>query len=230
MLAQEPMREPVQQAAQKSVQNAVQLPPAESGANPVKLVHVDFAATTPVLSPEKFVATNEPASPEPTAVAAPSVPTPPSISPPPDNHEIAMLVKRGKDFLVNGDFASARLFLKRAAEAGAPRARWRWARLSIPDDPTARRNRRRAGYAARRAAGTKKRPNSAAPRPPRSNSARGSRSGAPRGRDDRSRGDRAADRAASAMQDFAGPPETPQRTRLMGACVLYCTVHIKRSC
>jgi hypothetical protein len=116
MLAQEPMREPVQQAAQKSVRKSVQvradLPPAE-------LVHIDFAAAAPVLNPEKFVITNEPASPEPPAVAARSVPASPSISPPPDNREIAALVERGKDFLINGDFASARLLLKRAAEAGS---------------------------------------------------------------------------------------------------------------
>jgi hypothetical protein len=120
VLAQEPMREPVQQqSVQKSVQEAVQLPPAEPGANPVNLVQVDFAAMTPVLSPEEFVATNELTSPERTAVAVPSVPAPPSISPPPENREITALVKRGKDFLVNGDFASARLLLKRAAEAGS---------------------------------------------------------------------------------------------------------------
>jgi hypothetical protein len=35
-----------------------------------------------------------------------------------DSEEIAMLVKRAKDFLANGDFASARLLLRRATEAG----------------------------------------------------------------------------------------------------------------
>jgi hypothetical protein len=36
--------------------------------------------------------------------------------------EIAMLVKRGKDDLMNGDFSSARLLLRRAAEAGSTEA------------------------------------------------------------------------------------------------------------
>jgi hypothetical protein len=36
--------------------------------------------------------------------------------------EIAMLVKRGKDDLMNGDFSSARLSLRRAAEAGSTEA------------------------------------------------------------------------------------------------------------
>jgi TPR repeat protein len=36
----------------------------------------------------------------------------------PDNNEIAMLVRRGKDFLKDGDLASARLLLQRAAAAG----------------------------------------------------------------------------------------------------------------
>jgi hypothetical protein len=35
-----------------------------------------------------------------------------------DNEEIAILVKRGKDLLANGDLAAARLLLRRAAEAG----------------------------------------------------------------------------------------------------------------
>jgi hypothetical protein len=127
MLAQAPMREPVRQAAQRSVQKSPQrvaqvsrnMQPAEPGTNPVKLVQVDFAAMTPVQSPDKFAAANELPSTEPSAVAALSVPASPSISPPPDNQEIAALVKRGKDFLVNGDFASARLLLNRAAEAGS---------------------------------------------------------------------------------------------------------------
>lgn len=36
--------------------------------------------------------------------------------------EIAMLLKRGKDDLMNGDFSSARLLLRRAAEAGSAEA------------------------------------------------------------------------------------------------------------
>ncbi|MBV8790494.1 MAG: hypothetical protein JO237_00420, partial [Pseudolabrys sp.] len=36
-----------------------------------------------------------------------------------DSDEIATLVKRGQDFLQNGDLASARLVLLRAAESGS---------------------------------------------------------------------------------------------------------------
>jgi hypothetical protein len=117
----------VRQAAQRSVQKSPQrvtqvprnMPPAEPGTNPVKLVQVDFAAMTPVQSPDELAGINELPPIEPSAVAALSVPAPPSLSPLQDDKEIAGLVKRGKDFLVNGDFASARLLLKRAAEAGS---------------------------------------------------------------------------------------------------------------
>ena len=37
----------------------------------------------------------------------------------PDGEEISSLIKLGQDFLKNGDFSSARLLLKRAAEAGS---------------------------------------------------------------------------------------------------------------
>jgi TPR repeat protein len=46
----------------------------------------------------------------------------PPIAPPPaqrklDQEEIAVLLKRGKDLIANGDLAAARLVLQRAAEA-----------------------------------------------------------------------------------------------------------------
>jgi TPR repeat protein len=40
----------------------------------------------------------------------------------PDDEEITMLVNRGADSMKNGDLASARLLLRRAAEAGSARA------------------------------------------------------------------------------------------------------------
>jgi hypothetical protein len=40
----------------------------------------------------------------------------------PDNEETSTLIKRGQDFLKNGDFSSARLLLRRAAEAGSAAA------------------------------------------------------------------------------------------------------------
>lgn len=39
-----------------------------------------------------------------------------------DSDEIASLVKRGQDFIANGDLASARLVLRRAADAGDAQA------------------------------------------------------------------------------------------------------------
>jgi TPR repeat protein len=39
-----------------------------------------------------------------------------------DRNEVNMLVKRGEEFLMAGDFAAARLMLQRAAEAGDPHA------------------------------------------------------------------------------------------------------------
>jgi TPR repeat protein len=39
-----------------------------------------------------------------------------------DSDEIATLVKRGQDFIANGDLAAARLLLRRAAEAGSAEA------------------------------------------------------------------------------------------------------------
>jgi hypothetical protein len=65
---------------------------------------------------------------EPAAAAAPAM----APAPPPrsnerrvlrlDDEEIAVLLKRGQDFLANGDLAAARLLLRRAAEAGSAEA------------------------------------------------------------------------------------------------------------
>jgi hypothetical protein len=60
----------------------------------------------------------------PTAVEAVTAPAPPVRANDRrplrlDSEEIAILVKRGKDLLANGDLAAARLLLRRAAEAGS---------------------------------------------------------------------------------------------------------------
>lgn len=74
------------------------------------IVPVAVAEATPQMAPAQAApATNEP--PQPAVQTAPLAPD-----------EIAMLVKRGKDFLANGDISSARLLLRRAAEAGSPEA------------------------------------------------------------------------------------------------------------
>jgi TPR repeat protein len=48
----------------------------------------------------------------------PAQPRPPV----PDADEIALLLKQGQDFIAAGDFATARVVLRRAAEAGAAAA------------------------------------------------------------------------------------------------------------
>jgi hypothetical protein len=65
---------------------------------------------------------------QPPAKTAP-IPAPQSDSPGPvkrtevlDDSQITMLIRRGKDFLTNGDFVSARLLLNRAADAGSAEA------------------------------------------------------------------------------------------------------------
>jgi hypothetical protein len=78
---------------------------------------------------------NQPTPPLPPAAEtsltthATSLPTPQSTAPAPsksaaplDNDLIASLIKRGKDFLQEGDFPAARLLLKRAADAGSAEA------------------------------------------------------------------------------------------------------------
>jgi hypothetical protein len=60
----------------------------------------------------------------PAAVAAPiAAPAPPERNPLRlDDREIATLVMRGENFIANGDLASARLLLQRAADAGSANA------------------------------------------------------------------------------------------------------------
>jgi TPR repeat protein len=62
------------------------------------------APKTPPVLPEAAPATTAPRPAAPAVTLAPD--------------EIAMLLKRGKDLLTNGDISSARLLLRRAAEAG----------------------------------------------------------------------------------------------------------------
>jgi hypothetical protein len=110
----------------------------------VKVVHVDSALGTAPPAREASAAPNTappkseiarvpsqqteiPAGP-PAQIETPAVPASQSTSQPTGptlvlaSDEIATLVRRGKDFLVNGDLASARLLLRRAAEAGSAEA------------------------------------------------------------------------------------------------------------
>lgn len=85
--------------------------PAVVAAAPLPAASVDAIAATPV-------------------PAQPIAPPPAQPAPRPDNRpalrldsgELEMLVKRGNEFIANGDLAAARLLLRRAAEAGSAEA------------------------------------------------------------------------------------------------------------
>jgi hypothetical protein len=111
-----------------------------------KLVQLPSAAIVPPLVPDALTKANTPPVktepiPPPQSAPSPSVsgtlaldktePIQPAQSAPSpsvsgtlvlDSDEIATLVKRGQDSLQNGDLASARLLLRRAAEAGNAKA------------------------------------------------------------------------------------------------------------
>jgi hypothetical protein len=111
-------------------------PPTEQPAAPavkrVKLIQVRSADETAPAAQEQLAAQQQPTAPMQNLSIGP--PQPPPIASQPaasqsasgtvvlDRDEIAMLVKRGKDFLSEGDLASARLLLRRAAEAGSAEA------------------------------------------------------------------------------------------------------------
>jgi hypothetical protein len=125
--------------------SSVALPATAKSTNQVKLALVEPPAApaqpvvTTATAPTAPPVAAEPASPwptQPTAAANPPqrLPAPQQAAPlqltppqPRDDHpaprlddaEIAVLIERGKDFLKNGDFSSARLLLRRAAEGGS---------------------------------------------------------------------------------------------------------------
>jgi hypothetical protein len=76
------------------------------------------AATPPAAAP----AAAAPPAPAPAAAAPAPAPSAPARSAPSaptlDREEIAILIKRGEDFIAAGDLAAARIVLRRAAEAG----------------------------------------------------------------------------------------------------------------
>jgi hypothetical protein len=95
-------------------------PPPSAAAAPavVAAAPATVAATPPAVA---AVPTQRSLAAPPPAAAAPVAPTPapPRQATPRqlDREEIAVLVKRGKDFIANGDLAAARLVLQRAAES-----------------------------------------------------------------------------------------------------------------
>jgi hypothetical protein len=88
---------------------------------------VEAAAGSPISPPPveshpEQIAVESPISPLPTQFQPQVIAAEPPIAPPPaqrklDQEEIAVLLKRGKDLIANGDLAAARLVLQRAANA-----------------------------------------------------------------------------------------------------------------
>jgi hypothetical protein len=118
-------------------------PPQASAFPQVASLPQQSAAPHVAAVPQPAAAPQAPAQPPaPPAAALPKVASLPSatapqtvLAPPAESNrpaenktlslsgdEIAMLLKRGKDFFVNGDLSSARLLLRRAAEAGSAEA------------------------------------------------------------------------------------------------------------
>jgi hypothetical protein len=108
--------------------NQVKLALVEPPAAPVQPVETTVSAPVAAapVNPEPSQPTIAANPPHPAATppqAAPLQLTPPQQDEHPalrlDEAEIAILIERGKDFLNNGDFASARLLLRRAADGGS---------------------------------------------------------------------------------------------------------------
>ena len=88
---------------------------------------VEAAAGSPISPPPveshpEQIGVESPISPLPTQFQPQVIASEPPIAPPPaqrklDQEEIAILLKRGKDLIANGDLAAARLVLERAANA-----------------------------------------------------------------------------------------------------------------
>jgi hypothetical protein len=115
----------VRKPANDNVQNHVA--PASFAANRVKLVHISSANAPPLTGDALDEVKDLPwrvgtPVPAPQPVPPPPPPRPPDSTPTLDTEEIATLLKRGQDLLQSGDLASARLLLRRAAEAGSASA------------------------------------------------------------------------------------------------------------
>jgi TPR repeat protein len=103
--------------------------PTETTASAPPAPHVVAAAPANPEPAQPAVANDPPQAPAPQQAApAPQQAAPLQVTPQQqdehaalrlDDAEIAILIERGKDFLKNGDFASARLLLRRAADGGS---------------------------------------------------------------------------------------------------------------
>jgi hypothetical protein len=144
------MKKTTQMTRPEAAAPSVSLPGNSNAPNSVKLALIeppvappqpmDGIATASPPSPIAAAANLEPTQPavvaetnpepaQPAIAATPSQAAPPEAIPPQQDNrpalrledtEITTLVKRGKDLLNNGDLASARLLLRRAADGGSP--------------------------------------------------------------------------------------------------------------
>ena len=95
-------------------------PPVES--HPEQIAVESPISASPMQFQPQVIAVESPISTQPTRRQLNETKAGPPIAPPPaqrklDQDEIAVLLKRGKDLIANGDLAAARLVLQRAANA-----------------------------------------------------------------------------------------------------------------
>jgi hypothetical protein len=89
------------------------------------LVVASIAPVPAIMASQPATVAPQPVSPPAAAPSAPPAtpaPTNNATAPHIDNAEIAAMIKRGKDILMSGDIISARLLLRRAADAGSAEA------------------------------------------------------------------------------------------------------------
>jgi hypothetical protein len=126
-------------AVTTSVPSIASNPAKSAGVQPLGLrpsLSQTAEAPTPIVKPQavRIATAGADAVASATVVKEAAAATSPAIAPAPpqrsnerralrlDDEEIAILLKRGQDFLANGDLAAARLLLRRAAEAGSAEA------------------------------------------------------------------------------------------------------------
>jgi hypothetical protein len=134
------MKKATQMARPEIPTSSASLPAGTTVFSHVKFVHIEQPADAPQpvedlatanAAPPVATAAVNPESAQPTIAAAPPQSAPPELTPPQqseqsglrlDDAEVATLIERGKEFLDNGDLASARLLLRRAADGGSAEA------------------------------------------------------------------------------------------------------------
>ena len=108
-------------------QGSVAMKDPPSAASPGPVI-ASIAPVPAIMASQPAIVASQPAAMPPQPVAAPSVmpvtpgPTNNATAPHIDNAETVAMIKRGKDILMSGDIISARLLLRRAADAGSAEA------------------------------------------------------------------------------------------------------------